>query len=166
MRFAGLFSQALCVCSNAAKRDTWSKCSFPWRFPQSGADGAGSHQPARPVSSRRGRFFAKQDPAPGDPRARTWSVLLLSAPALAHFDVPRPRRAPRRVRPQFLAQPRFLLLGMQLPESGEARSGFSPLAVSRGPLDRSRTQRPTPRSRRACGRKACAFVSGSGKRGK
>ena len=64
------------------------------------------------------------------PRPRARSLLLLLAPGCAAQPVPRPRRAARKVGPQFLSQPRVLLSGVQLQESGAPSRRVSALAVA------------------------------------
>jgi hypothetical protein len=91
--------------------------------------------------SRRPGFPAHPRTAPGDPRARRWRVLLLSAPHPPWGALFGPCRAARGVWAQFVPQPRFLLPGMQLPEEAALGGRLCALALPRGALDGRGTDR-------------------------
>src|SRR6266851_4302401 len=86
-------------------------------------------------------------------------MLLLYAPDLDGGAVPGPRRAAGAVGVQFLPQPGFELHRMQFAERRKAGGRFSPPPLPRGPLERRRTRRPSPRPRRPRLRQARAFFA-------
>src|SRR5260370_8292406 len=94
-------------------------------------------------------------------RSRTRGLLLLPSPHSRERAVPRPHRAPRALRTQFLPQPGFLLYRMQHAQGRSSGPRFSAHALPPGPPDPRRTRRTPPRLERSCRRQAppCAVVA-------
>jgi len=140
----------------------WAPRLAPGATQQGGSRGRGTHPqrgsrgsptrdcppPRKPYARtrlRQSRLPEIPGAAPGHSRPRRRALLLLPEPRYSRNPVPGSRRPACKVRGQFLAQPGFLLSGVQLHEKRSPRGRFSQVAASRAPPDRRRACRPLPR---------------------